>query len=399
MERSPALTEVVVTAADHPTGLGTARALAAPDVSLTGLCHSLTAPCSRSRVWRRLVAVPAGSATAALEALLSLGRAAGGPRVLFPADDGSVELVSRHRDELAPYFRFVLPAPEIVEQLLNKTEFHLWASQRGFPVPETHIAETDAGLAAVLRDIRYPVVLKPLWRTPAWETKSPNHKAYRLLRPEDLGQLGFSPFEAAPKFVVQRWIEGGDDDVHFCLTYVNAQGEELGFFAGRKYLQWPPQTGSTAICVGETNEALLDLTRSLWRETGFKGIGSLEAKFCAAERKYYITEPTVGRNNLQSYVAVAGGVNLSRIALRDALGLPAPARVRPRGAVWINEPFALLALREAFARRKPERRTLRGLLTAFRRVGFAYFAIADPRPWLNLVWLQLRRLGAGASSA
>jgi predicted ATP-grasp superfamily ATP-dependent carboligase len=286
----------------------------------------------------------------------------------------------------------------VVDLLLDKTEFHAWASERGFPVPETHVAENEGDLAAILSDIRYPVVLKPLHHTPGWEEKSPNHKAYKLFSKDALGSIGFSMFDAAPKFVVQRWIEGGDDCVHFCLTYVNAAGDEAGAYTGRKYLQWPPQTGSTAICVGEENPELLELTRAVWQAAGFRGLGSLETKYCIDDGEHYITEPTVGRNNLQSYVAVAGGVNMTRLALQDALGAPVVARTRPRGAVWINEPFAILALREAFARRKPERRTLRRLFTALRSVAFAYFSWADPLPFLDFARASLQRL-RGASAA
>jgi hypothetical protein len=89
---------------------------------------------------------------------------------------------------------------------------------------------------------------------------------------------------------------------------------------------------------------------------------------------------------------------MNRLALQDALGAPVVARTRPRGAVWINEPFAILALREAFARRKPERRTLRRLFTALRSVAFAYFSWADPLPFLDFARASLQSL-RGASAA
>jgi predicted ATP-grasp superfamily ATP-dependent carboligase len=330
----------------------------------------------------------------ALATLLEIGESPSERRVLIPASDEVMHLVSRNRDALARHYGFVLPPPDVVDLLLEKTRFHVWASHQGFAVPETHIAETEGELAAILRDVRYPVVLKPLSHTPEWEAKSPNHKVYKLYSREDLDAVGFPLFEAAPQFIVQRWIEGGDDCVHFCLTYVNADGREAGVYTGRKYLQWPPQVGSTAICVGEENPNLLELTRAVWRAAGFRGLGSVEAKYCAEDGRYYIIEPTVGRNNLQSYVAVAGGVNMTRLALEDALGRPTVATCPARSAVWINEPFAVLAVREAFARRKPERRTLRRLFTSRRPVAFAHVRWTDPFPFVALLWENLRRLGA-----
>jgi predicted ATP-grasp superfamily ATP-dependent carboligase len=346
-----------------------------------------------------LITVPAGSPSATLDALLNLDRLSSCRRVLLPADDATMHLVSRHRDDLSRHYAFVLPPPNVVDLLLDKTEFHGWASERGFPVPETHVAESEGQLTAILRDVRYPVVLKPLVHTPGWEALSPNRKAYKLFGQEGLHAIGFSLFDAAPKFVVQRWIEGGDDCVHFCLTYVSAAGEEASSYTGRKLLQWPPQTGSTAICVGGANPALLDLTRAVWKAAGFRGLGSVEAKYSAEDHKYYITEPTVGRNNLQSYVAVAGGVNLTRLAVEDALGLPARATGRVREAVWINEPFAILALHQAFAQRKAERRGLRRLFTALRSIAFGYFAGTDPLPLLGLAWASFEALRRASVNA
>ncbi len=385
--------EVLVSNADHPSGLGAARAIAGPGVRITGLCQDPGAPCSRSRVWNRLVTVEAGPEPL-LATLLEMGEGSRESCFLLPASDDVVQLVSRSRVALAPHYAFVLPPPEVVDLLQDKTRFHRWALQHDFPVPETRIAENETDLGAILRDARYPVVLKPLCHTPEWEALSPNHKAYKLRSAADLDRLGFPPFVAAPRFVVQRWIEGGDDCVRFCLTYVDARGREVGAYAGRKYLQWPPELGSTAICAGEANPDLLELTRSVWRAAGFRGLGSLEAKYCAADGRYYITEPTVGRNNLQSYVAVAGGVNLSRLALEDALGLPASAAPRARQAVWIHEPVAAQALRAAFAERRPERWHVRHLLGVRRRVAFAHFHWTDPLPFAGFVLALVRRLAS-----
>ncbi len=389
--------EVLVSNADHPNGLGAARALASTGVRITGLCQDPEAPCSRSRVWNRLVVVD-GRQESLVATLVELGGGRAERAFLLPASDDVVQLVSRNRDALSRHYAFVLPPPEVVDLLQDKTQFHVWAVQRGLPVPETRIAEDEGDLRAILRDARYPVVLKPLCHTPEWEASSPNHKAYRLGSAADLGRLGFPPFVAAPRFVVQRWVEGGDDCVRFCLTCVRAGGEEAGAYTGRKYLQWPPELGSTAICAGEQNPDLLELTRSVWQAVGFRGLGSLEAKYCAAEGRYYITEPTVGRNNLQSYVAVAGGANLSRVALEDALARP-PAPSRPaREAVWLNEPFAIHALRAAFAERKPERRRLARLLSLRRPLALAHFSWVDPLPFLGLARDTLTRLAGSLLS-
>ena len=130
----------LITAADHQTGLGTARALAEVDVRLIGLCRNPASRFCRSRVWHRLVAVP-GDSDAYLEKLVEIGRSATERIVLFPSQDELVLLLSNNREELEKYYDFVLPERETVDLLMDKTAFHRWAEARQFPVPELHVVE------------------------------------------------------------------------------------------------------------------------------------------------------------------------------------------------------------------------------------------------------------------
>lgn len=57
-------------------------------------------------------------------------------------------------------------------------------------------------------------------------------------------------------------------------------------------------------CVGTDNVELAALTADLFRALAFVGMGSLEVKYDLDGRPW-ITEPTVGRPNLQSYSAFA----------------------------------------------------------------------------------------------
>ena len=76
----------------------------------------------------------------------------------------------------------------------------------------------------------------------------------------------------------------------------------------------------------------------------FIGLGSLEVKKSETDDRYYITEPTVGRNNMQSYIAVAGGVNLTLAAFDDASASHHHRDPKRRRAVWIEEDSLLQAL-------------------------------------------------------
>ena len=48
---------VLITIANFPTGLATARALAGPDVEIFGLCYEFSNNCCRSHYWNKLFLV------------------------------------------------------------------------------------------------------------------------------------------------------------------------------------------------------------------------------------------------------------------------------------------------------------------------------------------------------
>ena len=200
-------------------------------------------------------------------------------------------------------------------------------------------------------------------------------------------------FGAAPRYVVQRWIEGHDSDVHFCLTYYSREGEQLAFYTGRKLLQHPRETGSTAICTGTRREDLQNLLREVFAAADYRGIGSLEAKYSHSDGKYYITEPTVGRPNLQSGLAVAGGVNLTAMAALDALKRdPREIVNKKRRGIWIEEFATLNAVRESIFRQKLG---LGRIIAAFfkaRGFGAAYMKFGDSAPLRAMLGEHIKSL-------
>jgi len=238
----------IVTGANHPTGLGAGRALFRAGASVLGLTGLPMAPPVHSRVWRELHVVQ-GDLDSWVERVRELGDRAGRPVFLLPTSDRLVEEFSRRRAALGDNIRLTLPPHATVELMLDKTRFYAWAKERSLPVPESVVIQSGERLRQVLSRIEYPVILKPLLRTAAWNRASPTHKAYKLLRASDLDRIPFALFEVAPAYLVSRWIEGPDSAVHYCLAHCARAGEIDVAATGRKLLQYPRQTGSTAICV------------------------------------------------------------------------------------------------------------------------------------------------------
>ena len=95
-----------------------------------------------------------------------------------------------------------------------------------------------------------------------------------------------------------------------------------------------------------------------------------------------ITEPTVGRPDLQTALAAAAGVNLVEMAYRDALKLPAPPSRPNREAIWIHETAFPRSVLVAARRRRLDGRTLLATLRTRRTPTGAFFSDRDPLPLL-----------------
>ena len=376
-QRLPAL----IPGAGTPTALAVARGLRDTGVPIVGASLTPTAPTCRSRLWHSILPVSAPTTDAWL-ATLHAAHERYGPMVLLPADDIVVRIVAEHAGELAPQFHFVLPDLPIVDRLLDKSVFHEWALANDFPVPHTAIVTNPAQLRAALREMAFPVVFKPVERTPQWQDFSKYGTAYRFDTADDLERLPFAPFDAADHFVVQEWIPGRDSDVYFCLTYRNRNGEELAAQVGRKITQWRIDTGSTALAVTHQDAELHKLTRRLLDTAGHIGFGSLEVRRSTRDGRMVITEPTVGRPDLQTTLAAAAGVNLVEMAYRDALKLPASPRRPSREAIWIHETAFPRSVLVAARRRRLDGRTLLAALRTRRAPTGAFFSDRDPLPLL-----------------
>jgi predicted ATP-grasp superfamily ATP-dependent carboligase len=182
---------------------------------------------------------------------------------------------------------------------------------------------------------------------------------------------------------VQQWIPGDDSCVLFCLVYYDKHSEELGYYTGKKILQHPIGTGSTAISIGIDDSALYGLTTRMFKKVNYKGLGSVEFKVNRKNNTYYITEPTVGRNDLQSNTAMAGGVNLTKIAYYDALGRTCPqVFVKKKNSIWIEEYGALQSSKYLLKHKDMHVSEISKSLS--KNVVFSHFAFHDPSPFIAL---------------
>ena len=377
---------------DH-TALATIRSLARRGVKVIATARADGGGVAACTTRARKVACEAYLGDAFINLLKEIAADCDDLPVLIPTADDAVLYVSRHRDKLQDDFRFVLPAEMVVETLMDKKAFAHWAMENNVSVPRTvSFQSLEEGLVAA-EDLRFPAVFKPAVKDTDWLGQSSVPKAMQIDDREALENAYKSCHGYTDCFILQEVIPGGDHLVKFCLVYFSADGEVLATYEGEKIRQYPQFYGSTSLAVGRPVSEVTEITVEILKKAGFCGIGSVEFKQDPRDGQLCVTEPTVGRPDLQSGLAAGAGVDISYIAYCDAAGLEVPEMtLRHHGHKWLFErndlASALRYIRDGDLRLRDWLRSLSGSRTC------ATFALDDPLPFACLtLGLGARMLG------
>jgi predicted ATP-grasp superfamily ATP-dependent carboligase len=378
--------KVLILGAQHPTGLSTARSLKGCGIEIAGIFYH-DSPCAKSNVWSKIIKIKR-NAPDILKTLDNLAVNCDTKTLVLPADDESVKIISDNREIISNQYILILPGKEIVDLLLDKAQFYEWAGQNGYLVPQTRRVNSFDELNSAIDLINYPLLLKPLYRTNRWDHDIPNHKVFILENEDHLSKLPANLFDISADILVQQWIPGSDSDIYFCLVYYSQNAKLVNYFCGRKIMQWPPLGGSTAVAISDDNDATKDITIALFNKVNYRGLGSVEYKKNPIDNKMYIMEPTVGRNDFQSYLAVTGNTNLTKMAYHDSNGNYI-IQQQKRKSYWVSEISFYYGLN--YYLKKRDLYIIRFVTKIFRSAGFSIFSMHDIKPFVILIKNNLFR--------
>ena len=271
---------------------------------------------------------------ALVEALVRFGSAQRERPILFFEEDVQLLLVSRNRERLGKAFRFAIADPDLVETLVDKSRFRALAQRIGLPVPTTRevrpATESPASLA-----LRFPVIVKPLMRTPPWDALSASYKALQVDSPAALRELWSRLAALGGSVLVQELVPGPETRIESYHVYVTATGRIGGEFTGRKIRTLPVTCGhSTALEISDAADVMA-LGRALVAKLNLRGVAKLDFKR-GLDGRLHLLEINP-RFNLWHHLGAIAGVNLPALAYAELAGL-APPRVQTAraGARWCS---------------------------------------------------------------
>ncbi len=281
---------------------------------------------------------------ALLELLERFAAAQASMPALFYEEDRELLLISRQRERLSGYFRFVVPDATLVEDLVDKARFDQWT-----PI---------AGAAKALRlDTTLPLV--SLW--PRLAT-------------------------AGIPVLLQQLIPGPETCIESYHVYVDEQGETVGEFTGRKIRTWPPAYGdSTALVITDAPDVTA-LGRDLVGRLGLRGVAKFDFKR-APDGRLYLLEINP-RFTLWHHLGARAGVNIPALVYADLVGLPRAGARQARAGVRWCKPWD-----DAASARAAGVPFLRWLPWAFGCEAKRVMAWDDPMPFVRAVlWRGMSRV-------
>lgn len=374
-DRPPA----VVVGLDNITGLQTARILAARGIPVVGVAANRKHFGARTNVCVEVLESPlAGDELIAT--LVGLAERLQGRAVLFPCTDGAVAALSERRHELSSY---VLPlAPhDVVDLLMDKASFAEYARTAGLPIPHTVVLRSRSDAEDAAGTLPYPAVLKPATKSATWLSHT-SAKALRVSGAAELLETYDRVAGWSDVFLVQEWVEGGEDGLFSCNAYFDERGQALVTFVARKMRQWPPGVGTSASGVECRQDDVLEQTRATFSGAGFHGLAYLELKLEAGTGRLLIIEPNVGRPTGRSAIAERGGVELLYSAYCHAVGQPVPRTPQQYvGTKWLDVRRDIQAA--VAAHRRGELTARQWAASVRGRKAHAIWSLRDPMPFLT----------------
>ncbi len=288
-----------------------------------------------SRFARAIIPWPEEEVSEGAEELLDLlmGFARSQPErpVLLYEHDAQLLFVSRNRKRLAEAFRFVVADAVLVEDLVDKGRFQVLAERLNLPVPPTRRVRPVVGSAPEHIDLRFPVVIKPLWRRKSWTAIGETAKVVQVDTPQELREAWPRWALQGMDLLVQELIPGPETQIESYHVYVDDLGVTVAEFTGRKIRTFPTSHGhSTALTITEAADVAV-LGRSLVAALGLRGVAKFDFKRDADGRLHLLEVNP--RFNLWHHLGAIAGVNLPALVYADVTGSPRPATSQPQAGV------------------------------------------------------------------
>jgi predicted ATP-grasp superfamily ATP-dependent carboligase len=343
--------------------------------------------CSR----KVLIANPISFPLEALQDLIRLGKTFPIRPVLYYGDDIYLLFISRHRTALSAYYQFSLPNETLLENLTSKSLFAELAKRADLPIPKTSSSQEMQSAEDALKAITFPCIFKPHshigWAESSFikDEMGKPYKAIKTDTPEQFREVYHKVKTFTDDFIIQEYIEGGEDAIYSFHAYCNRQSEPLAYYVGRKIRTYPIHAGESTFIELIHEPEVVRIGLEILKKIQFVGVMKIDFKKDAIRNSFYVLELNA-RYNLWNYLGMHCGINLPMLAYHDIVGesakRPSLQKDYKTGMRWVCFIDDLHAFHDL---RKTGQITFLGWVSSyFRPMVYNVFAWNDPIPFF--VW-------------
>ena len=324
---------VVVLGGEHP-GLGVARSLGSRGIPVI-VVDDQWAVASVSRYVRRFVKVKSlRDERETVDTVLDVGRRFGLRNwILVPTRDETVAAFSRHRSELAAFFRVTTPGWDTIKWAWDKKNTYDLAVELNIPSPKTFSPASVLELEAL--EPRLPLAVKPAVKENFFYATGA--KAWRAETMDELRKFYLDAVQLVgfKEIMVQEIIPGdGSHQVSYCAFFQN--GRKHSSLVARRARQHPREFGRAATFVETIDLPVIEeLSERFLKAINYHGLVEVEFKQDPRDGNYKLLDVnarTWGFHTLGS----AAGVDFPYLMFADQVGRPVAECRGKAGVGWIR---------------------------------------------------------------
>jgi carbamoyl-phosphate synthase large subunit len=284
-------------------------------------------------------------------------------------------------------------SPEAVDEASDRERFEAFAKRNGLRMPNGTTATTPDGVRAAVREIGYPVLIRPSYVLGGrgMEILSSNRQLDAYMQDAFLSPERPLLVDEYLGNAIELDVDAVCDGNEVLIGAIMEHLEEAGIHSGDSTCFIPPQTISQSI-ISEVEK----WTRIIGLELGI--VGCFNIQFAIRDETLYVLEVNPRGSRTFPFVAKATGVPLARIAARLALGeklidmsVPEPQNE----AVCVKAPvFPFIKLRGLDPAPGPEMKSTGEVMGSHERASAAYLkarlATESPVPTEGGVYITVK---------
>lgn len=368
--------------------LVTVRSLGNRGLRVAALESNPNAPTFSSRWCRKKLVCPADEGTNAYLAYLEQVLDATGIRVLIPSSDGTIALLRQHREQLTHRVQLAVAKESAMTIAVNKEQTLAIARELGLSIPTGITVGSVRDVAAALRDVGLPAVVKPIesWLWGEQQSEGGVRFVSRLVTTPEEARLAV---EELTRFggttLFQKFLSGRRE----AMSFLYANGEMYARFAQWAKRTEPPLGGQSVLRqsiaipsdIGEQAERLV-------REIDLEGYSEVEFRRDATGVPYLMEINP--RLSASVEIAVRSGVDFPYLLYQWASGASIDIVTTYHTGGWmrylkgdIMTTIAALQQRGRPGVTPPVPSILDFCLSFFQPMGYDYVDWNDPTPALR----------------